>query len=103
MRRALARAFACFGAEVTLVHGGRETAVRAFFQPIVSEAAGEPFSVGVLGAVDGRRWRYLGPAEAAMGDRLRRDGKTYVVRRAATVYLGGEPLYYRAVVQEESE
>lgn len=104
MRRGeIERALRRFGAPVQVEHRGALTESWAFLQQLETEKKEEPFSVGLLGAADGRRWRYLGAgcAPVAMGDRVYWGGRRFVARQAAGVYLGGTLLYYRAILQEE--
>lgn len=103
MKKSVDRALRRFGAPVWVDHRGTETESWAFLQQLNTEKGGEPFSVGLLGAADEQRWRYLGAADAPveMGDRVRWGTRCFVARQAAGVYLGGTLLYYRAILQEE--
>lgn len=98
-------AFRRFGCEVAVEHGGEKRETRGFVQPITTESGGEPFSVGPLGASDGRCWRYLGCADVrvAQGDRLRCGGKRYRVRRAEGVRFGETVTHYWAVLDREED
>lgn len=98
-------AFRRYGAEVTVEHGEEKRMARGFVQPITAEGGGEPFSVGTLGAVDARCWRYLGSAETGVeqGDGVLFDGKRYRVRRAESVKLGEKVTHYWAVLDREEE
>ncbi len=96
-------AFDRFGLCVEVEHRGERCAAKAFLQPITAEKRDEPFSVGVLGAVDERCWRYLGSADAAVteGDRIVCGAQQYLVRRAAAVMAGERVTHYWAVVSKE--
>lgn len=103
MKRSFESALRRFGAAVRVEHRGTQSESWAFLQQLHTEEGDEPFSVGLLGAADKRRWRYLGAPNAAVeaGDRVRWGTRCFVARRAAGVYLGGTLLYYRAILQEE--
>lgn len=102
MMRTIAHAFRRYGAEVTVEHEGESVQTHGFLQPL-AQTEGEPFTVGVLGAVDTRGWRYLGSADCpvAQGDRLVCAGKRYRVRRAERVCVGELVTHYRAVADRE--
>ena len=103
MKRLLSEAFERYGMTAVVTHGEETAETKAFVQPIKRESGGEPFSVAPLGAVSEQCWRYLGPAgtAVAMGDRVCCGGKNYVVRAAAPFCVGGETVYYHAVLHEE--
>ncbi len=105
MTEMIKEAFARFGTPCEIEHGGERIAVRAFLQPVTRETWDEPFSVGELGAVDERIWRYLGEADVpvCMGDRVRCGSECYRVRRAAAVTAGGEVTHHWAVLAKEAE
>lgn len=103
MKKSFECALRRFGTPVWVEHRGTQSESWAFLQQLNTEEGGEPFSVGLLGAADKRRWRYLGAANAAVeqGDRILWGTRRFVARQAAGVYLGGTLLYYRAILQEE--
>lgn len=104
IERTIAHAFARYGMAVTVEHGEERTESRGFLQPL-AQTEGEPFTVGSLGAVDTRSWRYLGSADCPVvqGDRLACAGKRYRVRRAERVYMGERVTHYRAVADREED
>lgn len=91
----IANAIERYGMPVTVTHGKNTVQTKAFLQPLTRERDREPFSVGVLGAVDERCWRYLGPAEAALeiGDTVSGGGEVYRVRDCAIVRALSEDAY----------
>ncbi len=99
----IAQAFRQYGTLVTVEHGAERTQAHGFVQPITAESGGEPFSVGPLGAADGRCWRYLGEAGVCVeqGDRIQYGTKRYRVRRAERVDAGGMTTHYWAVLDRE--
>lgn len=105
MTEKINHAFSRYGALCEIERGGKKIAVRAFVQPITRETWDEPFSVGVLGAVDERIWRYLGAAETPVyeGDAVHFGGEIYRVRRAAAVTAGNEVTHHWAVLTKEVE
>lgn len=104
MKEMIERAFARYGAAVTVEHGGERVETHGFLQPL-TRTDGEPFYAGVLGAVDTRCWRYLGSSACPVeqGDHLLCAGKRYRVRRAERVCAGGIVTHYRAVADREED
>lgn len=96
-------AFARYASPCEIERNGEKIAVRAFVQAITKEIWDEPFSVGVLGAVDERIWRYLGEADVPVyeGDAVHFGGEIYRVRRAAAVMAGDEVTHQWAVLAKE--
>lgn len=87
---------ACHGNEMLLTHGGQQHSIRAFLQETRSrsrENAQREFSS--LGECFLGRYVYIGPAapEAAVGDTLEFSGRSFSLRRAETVYVGGKAAY----------
>ena len=105
MTEKIKTAFLRYAPQCEIERENEKIAVRAFIQPITKETWDEPFSVGVLGAVDERIWRYLGQAEVEIreGDKVRLGGECYRVRRAAAVMAGDKVTHHWAVVTKEVE
>ena len=85
-----------YGTPVTLCRGEDSWEIRAFFQPVRSkswEASDGDYSP--LGEIPRGRYVYIGPLEpeAAAGDTVRVDGKTYLMRRSEVVRDGKGPVY----------
>lgn len=96
-----------YGQTVTLIpqKSGEGSAFAAFLQPILKEREEPPVAVTPLGAVNGQRWLYIGPAgqEIQPGDRVQFDILHLVVQEAEAVYFHGEILYRRAILRREKE
>ena len=105
MRGLIGEGIARYGAAVTVEHEGEAAQGLAFVQPLRKETRKEPFSVGPLGAVEERCWRYLGQAELPLqgGDRVIFEGKSYEVRRAEAVYIGAAVSHYWAILDREEK
>lgn len=96
-----------YGQSVTLIsrESECESQVKAFLQPLLKEREDLPVTATPLGAVNGQRWLYVGPAavEIAEGDRMHLDDLHLIVQEAGTVYFGDGVLYSRAVLRQEKE
>ena len=92
-----------YGQSVTVTRG-RETAEgKAFLQAMEEAGKAEPYAVSPLGFADDRRWRCITRAAVADGDRVGFQGRSFRVRNARTVYLGGELCHYEAILTAERE
>lgn len=91
------------GQAAVLVRDGAEPRwVRAFIQPVLSRGQEEPQETPTpLGTARGRRWRYLGPAAVAAGDRVEALGRRFRVRAAEPVEPGKGCAHWWAMLEEE--
>lgn len=85
-----------YGNDMQLHHEGQTYAIRAFLQDTKSrsmENAQREFTP--LGEVFKGRYVYIGPVTpaAAEGDTLRFQGRSFELRRAETVVVGGKAAY----------
>lgn len=107
MKARLEEMMRAYGQTVTLISrkSGEELAFAAFLQPVLKEREEPPVAVTPLGAVNGQRWLYIGPAgqEIQPGDRMRFDVLCLVVQETEAVYFRGETLYRRAILRREKE
>ena len=107
MRERLEGIMASCGQTVTLIprESDEEWELSAFLQPVLKQREDLPVAATPLGAVNGQRWLYVGPAARTLspGDRIRFDGLRLTVQEAETVYFRSEPLYSRAVLRQEKE
>lgn len=107
MRRQLEDVLREYGQELTVIRkkNGEETAVKAFFQPILKDREEPPVTATPLGAVSGQRWLYIGPAalELEPGDKIRFQGDQFVAQEAMTICFRWEALYGRAILRQEKE
>ena len=94
-----------WGRTVTVCHDGAETNTRAFLQSEEERGTEPPFAIRPLGALDERRWLYIGGAEAPVtaGDRVRCGETEFVAQNAAAVWLGGEICHYWACLRPAKE
>ena len=96
-----------FGQTITLISrkSGCETRFQAFLQPILKEREDLPVAATPLGAVNGQRWLYAGPAarEISEGDKVYLDDIHLTVQEVTAVYFRGEILYNRAILRHEKE
>lgn len=104
MRGRLERFFAAYGQCVTVCRGEERLALRASVQPQTSGGE-DPTAASPLGAVDERRWVYIGPGDTAL---LRRDvvesgGERFRVLSATPVFLGETVLYWHGLLRLEQE
>lgn len=107
MRRQLEDVLREYGQELTLIRkeNGGETAVKAFFQPILKDREAPPATATPLGAVNDQRWLYIGPAalELEPGDMVRFQDDQFVAQEAMTICFRWEALYGRAILRRERE
>lgn len=99
MKPSIARILQKYGQ--TVKANGTET--RAFFQPAREKEKAAPFEVSSLGAVDDRKWTYLGRTELKLGDRVEFRERAYTVRSCESVHMGDEILYWWASLTAERE
>lgn len=104
MRGRLERFFAAYGQRVTLWRGEEQIVLQASVQPQTSGGE-DPVAATPLGAVDQRRWVYIGPGGTAL---LRHDvvecgGERFRVLSATPVYLGEAVLYWHGLLRTERE
>lgn len=104
MRGRLERFFAACGQSVTLCRGEKQIALRASVQPQTSGGE-DPTAATPLGAVDERRWVYIGPGNTALfrHDLVESGGERYRVLSATPVYLGETVLYWHGLLRLERE
>lgn len=107
MKARLEEMMRAYGQNITLIpqKSGEASAFAAFLQPVLKEREEPLRAVTPLGAVNGQRWLYVGPAgqEIQPGDRVRFDTLHLVVQETEAVYYRGEILYRRAVLRREKE
>ena len=99
MKPSIARILRKYGQTVKV--NGTET--RAFIQPAREKEKAAPFEVSSLGAVDDRKWMYLGETELKLGDRVEFRGRGYTVRSCESVHIGDEIVYWWASLKAERE
>ncbi len=97
MKSSIARILRKYGQTVKV--NGTET--RAFIQPAREKTV--PFEVSSLGAVDDRKWMYLGETKLKLGDRVEFRGRGYTVRSCESVHIGDEIVYWWASLTAERE
>ncbi len=104
MKGRLERFFAACGQCVTLCRGEKQIALRASVQPQTSGGE-DPTAATPLGAVDERRWVYIGPGNTALfrHDLVESGGERYRVLSATPVYLGETVLYWHGLLRLERE
>ena len=88
MRKLLDRIFKSYGTEVTVVHKGNRTTVRAFFMPTTSRSWQNMEHVYTpLGETPRGQYNYIGPAdvEADLGDLLIVGQRRYFLRRSEVI------------------
>ena len=93
-----------YGRHLTVTRGEAEFSLRGFLQPVNAnvEALALP-QMGSLGRESRERFIYIGPANPALepDDRVKADGKGYMVRSAQVVWAGDEGLYCWAMCVKE--
>lgn len=92
-----------YGNLVTMQDSGVMTSFRAFVQPVTQKGWQNMQKViGALGEIPMGQFVYIGPADRplARGSTLQAQGKTYLVRRAETIYLADEALYIWALLTQ---
>ena len=103
MRRQVQEILRRFGQSVVLRPDRDAAESRAFLQPAARESERMPGEMTVLGAVDRRLWLYLGSEEAADGDSVLWNGRTFRVCSSRPWYAGEELVYWWAVLELEKE
>ncbi len=107
MKKRLEEIMEKYGQQLTLIQRetGVEMTVRAFLQLLLKETKDPPVAVTPLGAADGRRWLYIGPAEPELkpGDEILFGGKRFIAQEAAPVCFRQETLYSRAILRRKKE
>lgn len=76
---------------------------KAFLQAMEEAGKAEPYAVSPLGFADDRRWRCVTRMAVDDGDRVAFQGRSFRVRNARAVYLGGELCHYEAILTAEGE
>ena len=81
------------------------TQFQAGLQPVLKQRDDLPAAATPLGAVNGQRWLYVGPAaqKISEGDRVYLNDIHLTVQEVTAVYFRNEILYNRAVLRQEKE
>ena len=103
MTEVLERILRAYGQSVTLTRAGETAEAKAFLQAMEEAGKAEPYAVSPLGFADDRRWRCITRLTLLDGDGLRFGARTFRVRSAWAVYLGGELCHYEAILTAEWE
>lgn len=107
MRARLEGMMKAYGQQLTLIRrdSGETAEVRAFLQPLLKQNERLPVTATPLGAVDDRRWLYVGPAalELKPGDEIRFRKEHFVAQEAMIVCFQQSALYDRAVLRRKKE
>ena len=103
MTELLERILRAYGQTVTLTHAGETAEGKAFLQAMEETGKAEPYAVSPLGFADDRRWRCITRMALEDGARVAFQGRSFRVRNARAVYLGGELCHYEAVLTAERE
>jgi len=103
MTERLAGILALFGRDVRIIHGGQETAAKAFLSPVISAADSAPYAVTDLGTADDRKWRLVTRAALADGDSVACGGNIFRIRSCAPVYVGKEFSHYEGILTKIGE
>lgn len=96
MQQMVSKILNTYGAAVTLLHEGTEYAIRAFFQPVRSKSwqymEGD---YSPLGEIPRGQYVYIGPVDpqAAAGDTVTVDDKSYWLRRSELIRDQNGPVY----------
>ena len=96
MRQTMEKLMSRYGTDMTIVSGGNETTVRAFFRAVNSKSWQNMESVvSLLGEISRGQYVYIGPAGAAVkeGDTLNLGTKSYLFRRVEPYYFKNQPIY----------
>ena len=96
MRQTVEKLMTRYGTDMTIVSGGNETTVRAFFRAVNSKSWQNMESVvSLLGEISRGQYVYIGPADVAVkeGDSLNLGTKSYLFRRVEAYYFGNQPAY----------
>ena len=103
MTELLERILWAYGQTVTLTHAGETAEGKAVLQAMEEAGKAEPYAVSPLGFADDRRWRCVTRMAVDDGDRVAFHGRSFRVRNARAVYLGGELCHYEAILTAEGE
>ena len=103
MTEILERILKTYGQRVTVTQGGETAEGTAFLQAMEETGKAEPYAVSPLGFADDRRWRCITRMALEDGARAAFQGRSFRVRNARAVYLGGELCHYEAVLTAERE
>ena len=97
MKRMIDSILQGYGSPVTITRADGETAdARAFVQPVTERSwQNLQKTMHALGEGPVGRFVYIGPVEAPIGetDTVTCGGREFLVRRAETLELAGQPLY----------
>ena len=96
MQQTMEKLMSRYGTDMTIVSGGNETTVRAFFRAVNSKSWQNMESVvSLLGEISRGQYVYLGPADTAVkeGDTLNLGQKSYLFRRVEAYYFENQPVY----------
>ena len=96
MQQTMEKLMSRYGTDMTIVSGGNETTVRAFFRAVNSKSWQNMESVvSLLGEISRGQYVYIGPADVAVkeGDTLLLGEKSYLFRRVEPYYFGNQPIY----------
>ena len=96
MQQTMEKLMSRYGTDMTIVSGGNETTVRAFFRAVNSKSWQNMESVvSLLGEISRGQYVYIGPAGAAVkeGDTLNLGTKSYLLRRVEPYYFKNQPIY----------
>ena len=88
-----------YGQHVTLRRGREERKICAFLQPAVKQAETVPEEMCSLGALDSRRWVYLGQEEVCPGEQILWGQQCFRVRSSRPYYMSDTLLYWWAVLE----
>ena len=104
MKREFAKMIRDYGSPVTIRFPAGDTAVKAFFQPVMARTWNTlQRNVRELGEAPQGQWLYLGPAEPdlAQAEGVQVDGADYRIRRTAMLMHRGQTLYCWAILTRE--
>ena len=96
MQQTMEKLMSRYGTDMTIVSGGNETTVRAFFRAVNSKSwQNMERMLPAGGEIPRGQFLYIGPAgiDVLGADYLIVGEKHFVVRRADTILLHDEPLY----------
>ena len=91
------------GQMVTIRMADGDAATRAFIQPVTERREQDPEGQTGLGAIDGRRWLYLGRGAVETSDRILWNGMEFRVRSSRPYYMGETMLYWWASLEQAKE
>ena len=103
MTELLERILRAYGQTVTLTHAGETAEGKASLQAMEEAGKAEPYAVSPLGFADDRCWRCVTRMAVDDGDQVAFQGRSFRVRNARAVYLGGELCHYEAILTAEGE